>query len=228
MRWMLFFVGLLLGNLLACVPSPASAESPAFDVARSARVTVALVDDSDVADGPRSFCTGVWVSDTSILTAAHCVRENVLGDVIKYGVTKDISGATLIVFSAKLYAVDEANDLALLRSTTPHGPEHAKVAARVSQGERSHTMGMPMRAWWSYTQGVIAAVRTSDIDGTGPRLWVQTTAPTSPGNSGGGLFNDAGELVGIAHGATGGRAQNMNWYVHPKNISAFLALQGAL
>lgn len=226
MRLLLFVLGLLFGSFACTTAVPVLEPATPFDVARSALVTVALVD--DYGGAPRPYCTGVWVSESSILTAAHCVDDRKLGDRVDYAVAKDIGNEQVTVLPAKLYAVDTAHDLALLRSDVRHGPERAVVARSVHQGERAHTMGMAMGAWWSYSQGVIAAVRNADIDDTGAKLWVQTTAPTSPGNSGGGLYNDAGELIGIAHGAYTGRAQNINWYVHPRDIAAFLGLQGAL
>lgn len=202
---------------MCCIPTTKAPEQAQFDVAKAALETVALIDNEHV------YCTGVWVSDDQILTAAHCVDEHPLGDGIDYAVSKDISKEPVLVLPAKLVALDADHDLALLKSDKPHGSAYAVLADHVTQGERAHTMGQPLGALWSYSVGVVAAVRTADIDDTGAKLWVQTTAPTSPGNSGGGLYNDAGELIGIAHGAYTGRAQNMNWYVHPQYIKAFLS-----
>lgn len=43
---------------------------------------------------------------------------------------------------------------------------------------------------------------------------IQTTAPVSPGNSGGGLFNERGELLGVASFIVLGRGvQNLNFFV---------------
>ncbi len=202
---------------MCCIPTAKGPEAQSFDVAKAALETVALIDNEHV------YCTGVWISETEILTANHCVDDHPLGDSVDYAVSKDISKEPVLVLPAKLVARDTDHDLALLKSDKPHGPEHAVLASRVTQGERAHTMGQPLGALWSYSLGVVSAVRMADIDDTGAKLWVQTTAPTSPGNSGGGLYNDAGELIGIAHGAYTGRAQNMNWYVHPKYIKAFLS-----
>ncbi len=83
--------------------------------------TVALVG-RDREGNPRSYCSGVWVSETSILTAYHCVEEADVGDGVEYAVREDVYApgelherASIVTRVAKLYATDEAHDLALLR-----------------------------------------------------------------------------------------------------------------
>jgi S1-C subfamily serine protease len=54
-------------------------------------------------------------------------------------------------------------------------------------------------------------------------LWVQAAVPISPGNSGGGLFDEDGNLIGIAHATFASpRAQMLNIFVHRDYIRAFL------
>jgi S1-C subfamily serine protease len=55
--------------------------------------------------------------------------------------------------------------------------------------------------------------------------WIQATAPISPGNSGGGLFDAEGDLVGVCSRAAGGRAQALNFWVHVMYVQALLGQQ---
>ena len=61
-------------------------------------------------------------------------------------------------------------------------------------GERVFAIGAPRGLELSLTEGIISAKRGSPFD---PPMLLQTTAPSSPGSSGGGLFDSKGRLVGI-------------------------------
>jgi S1-C subfamily serine protease len=58
------------------------------------------------------------------------------------------------------------------------------------------------------TQGLISGLRNYD-----GRNLVQTDAPLSPGNSGGGLFDESGNLIGITTLASRAGVQNLNFAV---------------
>lgn len=59
-------------------------------------------------------------------------------------------------------------------------------------GERIYTVGAPRGLERSLGEGIIAGLRNA-----GKRQLIQTTAPISSGSSGGGLFDRAGNLIGI-------------------------------
>jgi len=76
-------------------------------------------------------------------------------------------------------------------------------------GETVYAIGDPMGLKKSISDGVISSIRNYD----GRRL-IQTTAPISPGNSGGPLINVFGEVVGInTLGSQSNKAQNINFAV---------------
>jgi S1-C subfamily serine protease len=70
------------------------------------------------------------------------------------------------------------------------------AAAPPGQGDHVFAVGNPMALYWSYTEGVISAVREQEHDGHEVKVY-QTQTPINQGNSGGGLYNMNGELVGI-------------------------------
>jgi S1-C subfamily serine protease len=75
-------------------------------------------------------------------------------------------------------------------------------------GEPLYAIGNPQRLQWTISDGLLSGKR---IDGE--YRWLQTTAPISPGSSGGGLFDSRGNLVGITTKSMvglWGRNQNLN------------------
>jgi serine protease Do len=225
---LLLLIGMLSG---ACTSHQNAAAAPSQtlreqNVAKLADETVALVQTTE--DGElHGYCSGVWVGTNLFLTANHCVNDLELGEYAEFVVRADVLGvdASGSAHLAQLRIRDEGHDLALLRARDPIEHQTAKLSSWApTAGDYAQTMGMPLGLWWSYSSGDIAAIRVMDF-GDGPQLWVQTSAPISPGNSGCGLFDADGKLIGIAHG-TFPRGQNLNLFVHPLYINDFLALAG--
>jgi S1-C subfamily serine protease len=59
-------------------------------------------------------------------------------------------------------------------------------------GERVYSVGAPSGLERTLGEGIISGLRSSKKD-----RFVQTTAPISPGSSGGGLFDSSGNLIGV-------------------------------
>lgn len=228
MRALFLLLGFFVG---ACASAPASypnAEHPshAGSAEHLTDKTVALVDNA----GPlRAYCSAVWVADKAILTANHCVDDVPIGGIVAF-VTKDDVFApgsyeerdAIRLRKAGLIARDADHDLALL--ATAYAPAHHEIA-QVSplptrQGMFAQTMGHSLGLLWSYSSGDVSAIRRLEITRQ-DILWVQTTAPVSPGNSGGGLFDEDGYLIGICHGSFT-KGELLNVFVHKQYIEAFL------
>jgi len=90
--------------------------------------------------------------------------------------------------------VDERKDLVLLKiKAFGLVPAVAGNSDQVQAGDRVILIGSPRGLELSVSDGLISAVRDS---GEGYRLF-QTSAAASPGSSGGGMFDEFGELIGI-------------------------------
>ena len=90
--------------------------------------------------------------------------------------------------------VDERKDLVLLKIKAfglPAAP--LGNSDQVSTGDHVVVIGSPRGMDLTVSDGLVSAVRDS---GEGYKLF-QTSAAASPGSSGGGMFNEYGELVGI-------------------------------
>ena len=213
-----FLFGLIAG---ACKVTPIAIEPTASHAAALESMTVALLAHGDL-------CSGVWVSERAILTAAHCIEELEPGQSLIYSTHGDMYEGGLAVVEeptarkAVVLAVDEAHDLALLRAydTPPHGIAALHIGP-VRQGDRVETMGHPLGLYFSYSSGEVAAFRDKDF-GDHSVVWLQSAIAISPGNSGGGLFDSYGRLVAIADATLDG-GQNLNLFVPLLYIVPFLA-----
>jgi trypsin-like peptidase len=104
---------------------------------------------------------------------------------------------------AKVTAVDMKNDLALLVTEKPVAAGHPVAHLALdpfNTGDTLHIVGHPGSIPWSYMRGYISGHRPTGLypDKGGPLDVIQVEAPLWGGNSGGGAFNDRGQLVGIA------------------------------
>lgn len=232
---LLFVLGLIIGGCRAPLTAP---PAPAPIVAGPEALgskTIALVAEREEDEGVRAYCSGVWLSPRVIATAGHCIHGDpgsTLGYVVREDVFLPDSYATrpfIHARPAKFVAMDEDHDLALLladKETAP--PEHDFAAfapdESIVQGETVQTMGHPAGLWYSYSAGVVAAVRR-EVVGL-EIVWVQSTAAISPGNSGGGLFDSQGRLVGICSRGYTGRAQALNFWVHAHYLRDLFASSG--
>lgn len=96
--------------------------------------------------------------------------------------------------TAKLLHADIARDLCTL-SVLDLPPSEIPVVRRLETirvGERAFALGAPRGLELSLSEGIVSSIRESEVG----RL-VQTTAPISPGSSGGALFDAESRLLGI-------------------------------
>lgn len=138
--------------------------------------------------------SGVVVhKDGYVVTAAHVVES---ADLIEVHWRDDKFKSV-----AQVVSLSRTEDLALLKVTempkkftvVPLGDSDA-----LKPGQRLFAIGAPYGLEHSLTSGVVSALRTNDRPGLLPRHLLQTDVSINQGNSGGPLFNDKGEVVGIA------------------------------
>jgi serine protease Do len=136
----------------------------------------------------KSFGSGFIVSaDGYILTNAHVVNQ-----ATRIRVTlKDKRELT-----ARIVGEDATTDVALLKVDAADLPAVTiGDAARVRVGEPVAAIGSPFGFEHSVTAGIVSAKSRNVDDLLVP--FIQTDAAVNPGNSGGPLFNAAGEVIGI-------------------------------
>ena len=151
-------------------------------------------------------------------------RSNFLGQYIQSGagsgvifsedgivVTNDhvVDGASTITvrtkdgesYEATLLGTDSKTDIAVLRIEADGlTPAILGDSDALSVGEYAMAIGNPLgQLGGTVTDGIVSALsREVNVNGENMTL-LQTNAALNPGNSGGGLFNEKGELIGIVN-----------------------------
>lgn len=129
-------------------------------------------------------------SDGYILTNAHVVNE---ADEVTVKLTDRRE------FKAKIVGVDEPTDVAVLKIEATGLPVvRIGDPAKLRPGEWVLAIGSPFGFDNSATAGIVSATARGLPGGdTNYVNFIQTDVAVNPGNSGGPLFNLAGEVVGI-------------------------------
>lgn len=183
-------------------PSPSEPGQRLYSTARRQASDVqALVDELGqaiaVVKTPSGLGTGWFVNPTGYLVTNHHV---VAGErTIKVTVFPR-QGKTLgrkVYRKVRIVALNAEMDLALLKVEEALGFEvprlHLGDSRRVKVGDKAFAIGNPLGLERSTSEGIVSKVGRN----IGGRLFLQTTAPIAPGNSGGPLFNNRGEVIGV-------------------------------
>ncbi len=226
MRYLLLLLMLMAG----CVSKDIKVAAPDSLHQHLGDVTVALVFMAD--DGLfRPYCTGVWITDIDILTAAHCVAEDpdtmMFEDAtglsvyyINHGEDRGVGEMPGAIHHGVVKGFDPSHDLALIRVSVQGLIKHdtAVFATELpSLGSKSYIVGHPKGLYWTFIEGIISGYRENRGD------VIQVNAAVWFGNSGGGLFNESGELIGIASRLVG--MPGMAYYISLTEIKKFVEFE---
>ncbi|MEG2434703.1 MAG: trypsin-like peptidase domain-containing protein [Ruthenibacterium sp.] len=157
--------------------------------------------------------SGVIISeDGYIITNSHVVAG---ADQIKVTLHDKTE------YDAKVLGSDTKTDIALLKLEAKGlTPATIGNSENLTVGEFTLAVGNPLgRLGGTVTDGIISALnRDITIDSQTMNL-MQTNAAVSPGNSGGGLFNARGELIGIVNAKSGGSGAEGLGFAIPINTA---------
>ena len=138
--------------------------------------------------------TGVIVTQSGyVLTNYHVIDESAKIQVML------LTDQTHTYYDAEVIGFDEEFDIAVLKFEAPDLiPADLGDSDVLAVGDQVYAEGNPMgNLLGSMTDGIVSALnRDDEVDGNGLGL-IQTSAALNPGNSGGALLNDSGQVVGI-------------------------------
>jgi hypothetical protein len=192
-------------------------------------------------DKYRLICSAVWISDDLFLSARHCFKndeENVSqdisaipGTIVPYKVHAEANEEFTVKHKphfAIVIAVDPQQDLALV-STIDH-PKHTFVlisSDKLYDGQAAHIVGHTAGVLYTYFPGVIANSDRRDSPFGVPLRTFQISAPIFGGNSGCGIFDTSGRLLGIfSYMIT--KVPSMGFAIHRDEIVSFIRKENAL
>lgn len=106
-------------------------------------------------------------------------------------------------YPAKVLGADEVSDLAVLEMSNSDGKEKLNKidpltlgnSDKVRKGDQVFAIGHPVGQKWTVTQGIVSATKKRSTN-----TWqevIQSDVSINQGNSGGPLFNENGEVVGV-------------------------------
>jgi len=166
--------------------APPRKDIPAIAKAANGAIVTIVMSDKDghaIAQG-----TGFIISkDGLIVTNYHVIAEGTSALV------KLPEGAFYLVDG--VVAANKVRDVAVIKA---RGQNFRTLTLgnsdRVQVGEEVVAIGNPLSLESTVSNGIVSGIRTVEELGG---MFLQTTAPISPGSSGGPLFNMAGEVIGI-------------------------------
>jgi S1-C subfamily serine protease len=170
-------------------------------VRRSVFIVVATRSVADARSRNTSQGSGIAVAEHLLLTNCHVVKDRPLIKLIQDGKRTN----------AKLVAADYVTDRCVLEADEITFVPVAGVRPvdSLGIGEHVYAIGAPLSQELTLSEGLISGVR----HGAG-RTLVQTSAAVGHGSSGGGLFDERGNLVGITTLASfANMAQNLNFAI---------------
>lgn len=173
--------------------------------------------------GREALGSGFFIrSDGHILTNAHVINK-----AKKITVITD-NGKT---YEAKIVGVDTPSDLAVLKISgkskngQPETFKHIKFgnADKARIGDKVLTFGNPYGLGVSVSQGIISA-KSRNI-GLNEQQYIQTDAAINQGNSGGPMFNLAGEVIGVNAAIFTAKGASGVGFSLPSNIANWVSSQ---
>lgn len=173
---------LRLTCILFLFPALAFAKTPA-EIFSMVSPSVVVVRALDAHDKVISLGSGVVIASAQVVTNCHVTEKGARLEV-KSG---------LLTLPADLRYSDRERDLCQLAVPGLTAPS-VKIGSvkQLKIGARVVALGTPQGLELSLSDGIVSALREA-----GDASIIQTTAPISPGSSGGGLFDEEGCLIGI-------------------------------
>ena len=162
--------------------------------------------EAEVCDGD-SVGTGFMIDERHIVTVAHVIEG---ATSILVEVNGDLAEAVTVGF-------DQERDIALLRSDIPLGDQTFELQdIDYTTGDQIFAIGFPRGLDASLTTGVISN-REVEFDFMPFSRFIQVDAPLNPGNSGGPVFNEAGDVIGVVDWGIS-ESQGLNFAISAESV----------
>ena len=169
------------------------------------------INDNGIASGSSWSGTGFALNNGYIATNYHVV-ENANNIAIQ-----GVAGNSSEKFTASVIATDKVNDLALIQIKDEkfHGFGEIPYCVKISTsdvGENVFVLGYPLITTMGNEIKLTTGIISSKTGFMGDVALYQISAPIQPGNSGGPLFDNNGNIIGIVNAKHKG-AENVGYAI---------------
>lgn len=178
-----FVSGFITGFSIFMLTAPSVYANTPEQIFAQASPSVVVVDILDANGKAIGLGSGVVIGVGKVITNCHVAQKGKSLQVRHTGK----------VFKATLQYADPLRDLCQLTAPDLQAPPVALGSAKkLRVGQRVYAIGTPKGLELTLSEGLISSLRL--LEGS---QYIQTSAATSTGSSGGGLFDDQGRLIGI-------------------------------
>jgi S1-C subfamily serine protease len=163
-------------------PAPMTIEQ----ISTKMRASVVAITVKDRNGNPIKYGSGVVISDNAVVTCYH-VLEGGSSFTVNFS-----NGNSAPVYG--VWCASRVVDLAVIcvNTASVEAASYFNSALRYRLGAEVVAIGSPEGLSGTVSSGIVSSIRNETS-----RTLIQTTAPISPGSSGGGLFDMYGNLIGI-------------------------------
>lgn len=154
-----------------------------------------------------------------LITNNHCIQD------AKELTVSGIDGDFITKYAATVVSSDPANDLALIKIINKNikfdNPPFSIKSSGVSQGDKIFAMGFPMADVMGHEVKITDGIISAKSGAQGDISKFQISAAVNPGNSGGPLIDENGDVVGVIF-AKSTVAESAGYAVKSSYLETFL------
>ena len=168
--------------------------------------------------------TGFAIGNDYIVTNNHVAGE------AKTIYVKGVKGDTNTGYTAEVVATDKVNDIAILRITDSQFTGFGTIPYAVQQrmadvGEDVFVLGYPLTQALGNEIKLTNGIISSRTGYQGNIATYQMSAPVQPGNSGGPMFDDKGNVIGVVVAGVPG-AENVGYAIKTSYLKILIESAG--
>ena len=162
-----------------------------------------------------------WALNKGYIVTNHHVANNARTIVLKFAQDDNV-----VEYAGETILLDEEHDLAIIKINDPKfkgfgSLPYAVKTALADVGENVFVLGYPMTTTMGDEIKLTTGIISSHSGFEGNKAQYQISAPVQPGNSGGPLFDEEGNVVGIVNAKHTG-AENVNYAIKAQHLQALV------